>query len=226
MAVPATGKPAMTRKERAELTRGRLLAAAVDHFTNRPYDEVAVGEIAQAAGTAHGVVFHHFGSKRGLYLEALREVARRLNEIHVVEEHEEPAVLIRHQLGKHLAFMTEHPGFALSLVHGGIGTDPETREIFEETRSFANERLCATLGLDGTTPSLRLTLRAAAGGIDEVTLQWVESGCAFPAERVVDALLLLLASALEGAARLDPGLDVTEAAGVLVTAAAGAGGGH
>lgn len=33
--------------------------------------------IARSAGSAHGLLFHHFGSKRGLYLAVLEETTRR-----------------------------------------------------------------------------------------------------------------------------------------------------
>src|SRR5205823_2704255 len=78
-AVPMTG--AMTpRQERAAATRQRLIDVAVHQFAAKPYNEVAVGEIAEQAGVAHGLLFHHFGNKRGIYLEAVREISHRLFE--------------------------------------------------------------------------------------------------------------------------------------------------
>ena len=46
--------------------RAKLITVALEHFATRPYDEVTVGEIARAAGVAHGLLFHYFDSKRGL----------------------------------------------------------------------------------------------------------------------------------------------------------------
>jgi len=71
-----------TRKARAAETRRRLVQAAVDQFSERHYDDVAVSHIAESAGVAHGLLFHYFDSKRGIYLEAMHEAARALEGRH------------------------------------------------------------------------------------------------------------------------------------------------
>jgi AcrR family transcriptional regulator len=48
-----------------------------------PFDGVTVDEIADAAGVAHGLLFHYFGSKHGLYLEMMRNAAEQLEKIHL-----------------------------------------------------------------------------------------------------------------------------------------------
>src|SRR5258708_486087 len=66
-----------TRAERAASTRHKLLDTAVEQVLAKPYDEVSGHDLADAAGTAYGLGAHHFGNKRGIHLEALREIARR-----------------------------------------------------------------------------------------------------------------------------------------------------
>jgi AcrR family transcriptional regulator len=58
--------------------RGRLALAAVKEFGARPFDEVTVGELASAAKVTTGALYHHFGSKLGLYLFVREDVERRL----------------------------------------------------------------------------------------------------------------------------------------------------
>lgn len=58
--------------------KGRLALAAVREFGARPFDDVAVGELATAADVTTGAIYHHFGSKLGLYLFVRRDVERRL----------------------------------------------------------------------------------------------------------------------------------------------------
>jgi AcrR family transcriptional regulator len=54
-----------------------------DHVINTICSEtgkdVAVGDIAKSAGVAHGLLFHYFGTKRGIYLAALRRAALDLD---------------------------------------------------------------------------------------------------------------------------------------------------
>lgn len=58
--------PQSGQRKNGLATRQRMLEAAVELFADRPFDDVQVGKIAERAGVAHGLMFHHFGTKRGL----------------------------------------------------------------------------------------------------------------------------------------------------------------
>lgn len=58
--------------------RGRLVRAALEAFGGRGYAGVSVAELAAAAGTTTGPLYHHFGSKLGLYREVRDDVERRV----------------------------------------------------------------------------------------------------------------------------------------------------
>jgi AcrR family transcriptional regulator len=58
--------------------KGRLALAAVREFGGRSFDEVTVGELAAAAEVTTGAIYHHFGSKLGLYAVVREDVERRL----------------------------------------------------------------------------------------------------------------------------------------------------
>jgi AcrR family transcriptional regulator len=58
--------------------KGRLALAAVKQFGERPFDDVRVGELAAAANVTTGALYHHFGSKLGLYDFVRDDVERRL----------------------------------------------------------------------------------------------------------------------------------------------------
>jgi AcrR family transcriptional regulator len=58
--------------------KGRLALAAVKEFGARPFDEVTVSELASAAKVTTGALYHHFGSKLGLYDFVRDDVERRL----------------------------------------------------------------------------------------------------------------------------------------------------
>jgi AcrR family transcriptional regulator len=48
-------------------TKARLVEGALEAFAARDYGEVGVHELASAAGVTVGSLYHHFGSKAGLY---------------------------------------------------------------------------------------------------------------------------------------------------------------
>ncbi|MGH3386211.1 MAG: TetR/AcrR family transcriptional regulator [Nocardioidaceae bacterium] len=58
--------------------KGRLALAAVKAFGARPFDEVTVGELAAAGEVTTGALYHHFGSKLGLYTFVREDVEQRL----------------------------------------------------------------------------------------------------------------------------------------------------
>ena len=58
--------------------KGRLALAAVTEFGARPFDEVTVGELAAASKVTTGALYHHFGSKLGLYAFVRDDVEQRL----------------------------------------------------------------------------------------------------------------------------------------------------
>jgi AcrR family transcriptional regulator len=60
--------------------RGRLVLAALDAFGTRGYEGVGVAELARTAETTTGPLYHHFGSKLGLYDEVRTDVERRVTD--------------------------------------------------------------------------------------------------------------------------------------------------
>ncbi len=60
-----------------ESTRDRLLDAAEGLFSEHGYDAIGIRQIAEVAGVNLSGIKYHFGSKRGLYLEAIRRTMDR-----------------------------------------------------------------------------------------------------------------------------------------------------
>jgi len=203
------------RQIRAAEARGRLLAAAVKQFSERPYDVVAVADITGAAGTAHGSLFHHFSSKRGIYLAAMEEIAAQLRSRRS-QNRDAPGVgRLRAEFEAHFGAIAEHPGLFVSLMRGGIGADAEAQAVFERDRWHAIEIMAGHLGLDFENPTVRIALRGAIGGADHAVLAWLEHGRPFPPARLVDGFLTALAGTLDSIAVLDPAVDVSRARAAL-----------
>jgi AcrR family transcriptional regulator len=57
-------------------SKARLVYTALEQFGTRGYEAVGVTELAATAGVTTGSLYHHFGSKLGLY-EVVREEAER-----------------------------------------------------------------------------------------------------------------------------------------------------
>ncbi len=61
-------------KAQSEVNRAHLVDIACALFAEHGYDAVGLEEVAVAAGQTRGAVYHHFGSKRGLFSAALVQV--------------------------------------------------------------------------------------------------------------------------------------------------------
>lgn len=67
-----TSGPATPRQERSTATRQHILDAAMLCFAQEGYDRASTATIAKAAGVSQGTVFHHFGTKEGLFAAIVR----------------------------------------------------------------------------------------------------------------------------------------------------------
>jgi len=201
---------APTRAERAASTRQKLLDAAVDQFLDKPYDEVSVQDIATAAGVAYGLVAHHFGNKRGLHLDAVREISRRL------EPQPPPqgsaSLQVRHLARAHFASIERHPVAYLGLM---LGTDADSRGIFEASRERAIKVVALVLGLDPDRPAVRLALRSCMAAVDEAAIVWLQDERQVPVDGVIEMLMAAQAAMLRQAAKLDPAFDPSSALSAL-----------
>jgi AcrR family transcriptional regulator len=189
-------------------TRQRLLDAAQQHFANQAYDEVTVAEIAQTAGVAHGLLFHYFQNKRGIFLACMHDVARQISVAHETDPAQPPGARIRQLLRSHLDHMAGHEHLALRLILTSPGSDPDANEIFERDRRAMTGWACRQLGLDPDEPALQIASRTFASAADEATLQWLSTQPRIPLEAMTDGLVELLAGTLLAASAWGPGLDV------------------
>jgi TetR/AcrR family transcriptional regulator len=107
-----------TGRRDATASRESLLVAAVAEFAREGFAGARVDEIAASAGVNKQLVYHYFGSKKGLYLAALesvyaeiREKERRLS-LGELEPREAMARLV----GFSFDYLTEHPEFIALLA--------------------------------------------------------------------------------------------------------------
>lgn len=191
--------------------RAKLITVALEFFATRPYDEVTVGEIAQAAGVAHGLLFHYFDSKRGLYLAALEHAGEQLVIAHRTDPSASPGARIRQLLGSHLAHLAANEHVALNLILRGAGNDAAAYEAFERNRWEMTEWVCEQLHLDPQRRAIRSALRSFARAADETTAQWLAAGQPVGIGILVEGMVELLVGALRAATKWDPEISVVAA---------------
>ncbi len=72
--------PRRTQAERTSATRRALLDAARDQFAERGYTGTGREQVAAAAGVTRGALYHHFGTKEGLFRAVVEELEAGLAE--------------------------------------------------------------------------------------------------------------------------------------------------
>lgn len=140
----ASGSPA-ARRPRGEARR-LLLDAARDLFARRDYRATTTREIAEAAGVTEYLLFRHFGSKAGLFREALvlpfTDFVDGFGATwqNVVPEETDEEELSRQFVGQLYDVLVEHRGLLLTLVASDGLSDEEI-----ESAGIADIRRALTL---------------------------------------------------------------------------------
>lgn len=80
----------MTKAQQREATTTRLIEIACEIFTRDGYASAATEEIVHLAGVTRGALYHHFGSKEGLFQAVLAHIQKQIGERieSVVAEHQ------------------------------------------------------------------------------------------------------------------------------------------
>ncbi len=187
--------------ERAGERRAQLLAAALEVFGDRDYDEVSVDEVADAAGVSHGLVFQYFGSKKGIYVACLQPLIEDFR--YRVEPDPElpPVERLREGLRNFADAISEHPAGYRNLMTRAAGFS-EVREALERARWWRVTRLAEGMGLDPEKPAVRVGLLAWTTYVETAMLTWLEEG-APDRDALVEMLVKALGATAEGIAEAE-----------------------
>jgi AcrR family transcriptional regulator len=82
----------MAKAAMSELTRGELLKRARAAFAEFGYAEAPIEAVTTAAGMTKGALYHHFGSKQGLFLAVARELAKELGQLFKARYQKKPTL--------------------------------------------------------------------------------------------------------------------------------------
>lgn len=171
---PPMPSPDVPRRKRVRMDyderRRLILDAASSLFLQRPYSQVSISDIAEAAGVAKGLLHHYFDSKRDLYLEVVRDVSRLPMPVGGADPTWAAAI------DALLGFVSDNRELWLnSITLGGAEGDDEVASILDDSREVLAEQTIEALGLDDT-PVVRALVRGYGGLVQEVTREWLDRG--------------------------------------------------
>jgi AcrR family transcriptional regulator len=170
-----------TRLARDE-RRAQILACARRLFSERHFGAVSTTEIARAAGVARGLIHHYFGTKRELYLEAVRSMlSMPLQPVPTEVDGRDPEQLLGEGVDRWLELLARNRETWIAARGAqGFGRDPDVEAILEEAREGAVDQVIEALR-PGTDPAaapaeLRGVARAYAGLAEATGLEWLQHG--------------------------------------------------
>lgn len=117
--------------------KARIIAAAVAQFEQQGFEAAGVGDIARQAGVTTGALYHHFGSKLGLFRVIREEMERRVRD---------------RMEGAHAAVGGGWPGLAAALLVG-----------FDAAVHFSVARILSDAAAPTDQDLLKQTLKALSG---------------------------------------------------------------
>ena len=156
--------------------RAQLLLLARKAFSDRSYDDVSIDDLAREAKISKGLLYHYFPTKRDLYVAGLREIAAELVErVSAVPTNLPPAERVRAGLDAYLDHISQHARAFVSLMRGGIGSDPEVAAVVEGVRRRLSDRF-----LEGSPfkpmlegkPRFEVAVRGWIGFVEHATIDW------------------------------------------------------
>jgi AcrR family transcriptional regulator len=171
----------MATARRARLStdarREQLVALGVEIFSERPFDDVSIDDIAAAAGISKGLLYHYFPSKRDFYVAVVRHSADEMQAITETDPELEPLERLADGLDRYLEYVATHArGFA-TVLRAGIGSDPEVAAIVEGVRAAMARRILDDVATDGEPPpGVRIAIRGWVGFAEAASLEWLERG--------------------------------------------------
>jgi AcrR family transcriptional regulator len=160
--------------------REQLLSVGARLFSESPYDDVWIEQVAEIAGVSRGLLYHYFPTKRDFFAAVVeRESERMLRMTATV-----PGVPAREQLDANLdaflAYVEEHAHGYRAFHRADASGDQAVRKVYQRALVAQERQILAALAADpefgrlaGERPDLRPAVRGWLAFTTAVCLEWL-----------------------------------------------------
>jgi AcrR family transcriptional regulator len=177
-----TDGPTATRSTAQEEKRQLILDAAVRVFARRGYHTSRVGDIAEEAGIAHGLLYHYFSSKEEVLQTVFRENWSLLvTAFHHIETSDEPPRERLAGIAKVLLRTWRNYPDLVRVMVREVARSPQLHGQVDEIREAFKviQRIIEAGQADGSFRSdvdARLSSWVFYGSLEEILTGWVLGG--------------------------------------------------
>jgi AcrR family transcriptional regulator len=168
------------RRLSTEERREQLLTVGARLFSENPYDDVWIEQVAEIAGVSRGLLYHYFPTKRDFFAAVVeRESERMLRMTAAV-----PGVPAREQLAvaldTYLEYVHTHAHGYRAFHRADAAGDQTVRRVYQRALAAQERQILAALAADpefGPTvaerPDAKLAVRGWLAFTTAVCLEWL-----------------------------------------------------
>jgi AcrR family transcriptional regulator len=183
--------------------RRQLLDVALDAFAGGGFHRTSMDEVAEAAGVTKPVLYQHFGSKRDLYLELLRDVGGQLLDAirAAVADAAGPRQQVEAGFTAYFRFVADHPNSFRVLFGSGSRRDRQFAETVREVEGSIADAIAVLIEADIDDDHRRLLAHGIVGLAEGTGRHWQTSGQDLDPEQVARRIADLAWAGLRGVRR-------------------------
>ncbi|MFF9817312.1 TetR/AcrR family transcriptional regulator [Streptomyces sp. NPDC014006] len=184
--------------------REQLLTVGARLFSESPYDDVWIEQVAEIAGVSRGLLYHYFPTKRDFFAAVVERESERMLRLTAAV----PGVPVREQLTAGLDAYLEH---VRAHAHGyrafhraDAAGDRTVRRVYRRALAVQERQILAALAADPEfgplfqqRPDVRLAVRGWLAFTTAVCLEWLR-GSDLSREQVRDLCARALLGVLAG----------------------------
>jgi AcrR family transcriptional regulator len=191
----------------AQDRRQQLVDIGLDLLESRSIQELAMDEVAAAAGVSRTLVFHYFPSKGDYFAAVVSSAGERLMQAVPRDPETDVDTRLRGMVRAFLKFVQRKRGVYVALVRGASGGDPKVLAVLDEVRASHVIRWLDAAEWPARDDVTQLAVRGWLGSLEEIALAATTS--TVPRDSVVELLVQGLIADLERADRLRTPTDGT-----------------
>jgi AcrR family transcriptional regulator len=137
------------RRLAPEARREELLDVGAEMFTDLPYEDVLMEDVAVRAGVSRGLMYHYFPSKREFFAAIFKRDSERL----LAASDIDPGLPLGDQvlagLDAHLDYFAAHKQNILTANRGALSGDPTVQAIISDQLATLRDRMLERLAHEG-----------------------------------------------------------------------------
>ncbi|MEW1775655.1 TetR/AcrR family transcriptional regulator [Streptomyces sp. NPDC086777] len=179
--VPNQGERSRRRLSTAA-RREQLLSVGARLFSESPYDDVWIEQVAEIAGVSRGLLYHYFPTKRDFFAAVVERESERMLRMTAAE----PGVPAREQLTAaldvYLDYVHTHAHGFRAFHRAEASGDQAVRRVYRQAQSAQERQILAALAADPEfgpalerRPDARLAVRGWLAFTTHVCLEWLRT---------------------------------------------------